>query len=183
MTPKRPSRISPEERARIVQALKDGGTVTSIAEQFQREPKTIRSVRDREVPEAKRGPKSNLIGFRLTQAEIGKLDAGMALSGLNSRSEYVRMLIRSAAGDLALAPEDQGTIEELRDELAKIGTNINQLARAGNFGKAKFTPAQWEDVQALRRDLDRMRMFFERVFAELRGQKSGFRVASKDGAP
>ena len=138
MTPKRPSRISPEERARIIQALKDGGTVTSIAEQFQREPKTIRSVRDREVPEAKRGPKPNLLGFRLTQAEIGKLEAGMAMSGLKSRSEYVRMLIRTAAGDLALAPEDQGTIGELRDELAKIGTNINQLARAGNFGKAKF---------------------------------------------
>lgn len=110
MTPKRPSRISPEERARIVQALKDGGTVTSIAEQFQREPKTIRSVRDREVPEAKRGPKSNLIGFRLTQAEIGKLDAGMALSGLNSRSEYVRMLIGS---DAVTAPR--------RHRCAKVG--------------------------------------------------------------
>lgn len=179
----KPYHISPEERARIVQALKDGGTVASVAEAFSRKPEAIRAVKNRELPEAKRGPKSNLLGFRLTQAEIGKLEAGMAMSGLKSRSEYVRMLIRSAAGDLALAPEDQGAIEELRDELAKIGTNINQLARAGNFGKAKFTPVQWEDVQTLRRDLDRMRMFFERVFAGLRGQKSGFRVAPKDAGP
>lgn len=179
---KGPYHISPEERARIVQALKDGGAVTSVAEAFSRKPEAIRAVRNRELPEAKMGPKSNYLGCRLSPAEIGKLEAGMGLAGITSRSDYVRMLIRSASGDLALAPEDKSAIADLRDEVAKIGTNINQLARAGNFGKAKFTAAQWEDVQALRRDLDAMRAFFERVFAELRGKKVGFRVAAKGAA-
>lgn len=75
------------------------------------------------------------ISVRLTEAELARLNKAVAKSGL-SREAYLRKIAAGIIPNDALPPE---YFEAIR-QLAAIGNNINQIARAANMtGEANQT--------------------------------------------
>ena len=60
--------------------------------------------------------------------ELSLLDAKMKKSGINSRSKYIRELVKYNA----IYNIDYSYIRSYSYELSKIGTNINQIAHMAN---------------------------------------------------
>ncbi|WP_227754487.1 plasmid mobilization relaxosome protein MobC [Stagnihabitans tardus] len=80
----------------------------------------------------------------------------------------MRSIIRMASGFLEFSREDSARLEEIRYELGKIGTNVNQIALAANRGRVPLVRAQWEAIDELRRALPGVRKALSDVVAEHR---------------
>ena len=78
--------------------------------------------------------------------------------------------MRMASGFLEFSREDSARLEEIRYDLSKIGTNVNQIALAANRGKAPMVRAQWAAVEDLRRRLPAMSRALVQIIAERRRQ-------------
>lgn len=72
--------------------------------------------------------KDDVCIFRLSKAEHDDLRQKAARAGLNE-SQYLRLLIHDHPGEF---PEIKTELRNLYYHLGKIGTNINQIARAQN---------------------------------------------------
>lgn len=94
------------------------------------------------ITRGKRDKRAPRFKTYFTVAEQARLDALAKVHGL-SRSEYVRMVVLAAAGDVP--PPKKKTRATTHDELLhslslvafqvkKVGTNINQLAKKANEG-------------------------------------------------
>ena len=75
-----------------------------------------------------------------------------------------------AYGFLEFSREDSARLEEIRYELGKIGTNVNQIALAANRGRAPMVKAQWAAVEELRRSLPSVTKALSQIIAERRRQ-------------
>jgi len=75
-----------------------------------------------------------------------------------------------ASGFLEFSREDSARLEEIRYELGKIGTNVNQIALAANRGRAPMVRAQWATVGELRRSLPVVARVLNQIIAEHRRQ-------------
>ena len=76
------------------------------------------------------------ITFRMTEGEVAKMEAFMALEGFRSRSKYLRKV---AAGPRVVRRNLRRTdanlskqIELLRADIKRIGVNYNQVVKAVN---------------------------------------------------
>ena len=78
--------------------------------------------------------------------------------------------MRMASGFLEFSREDSAKLEEIRYELGKIGTNVNQIALAANRGRAQMVKAQWASVDELRRSLPMVAKALSQIIAERRRQ-------------
>ena len=79
-------------------------------------------------------------------------------------------MVRMASGFLEFSREDSAKLEEIRYELGKIGTNVNQIALAANRGRAPMVRAQWASVDELRRSLPMVAKALSQIIAERRRQ-------------
>ena len=79
-------------------------------------------------------------------------------------------MVRMASGFLEFSREDSAKLEEIRYELGKIGTNVNQIALAANRGRAPIVKAQWAAVDELRRSLPMVAKALSQIIAERRRQ-------------
>ena len=125
--------------------------------------------------EARRGrPRAESVGqvvsCRLPAEELQAFDALCIQLGAKSRSDGVRSVVRMASGFLEFSREDSTKLEEIRYELAKIGTNVNQIALAANRGRAPMVKAQWVSVEELRRSLPMVAKALSQIIAERRRQ-------------
>lgn len=75
--------------------------------------------------------------LRLSQAEKEQLETNAAKCGL-SKSVYIRRLIMGT--EVKARPSSE--IRELRTEIHKIGSNINQIARSINAGQGSSELAE-----------------------------------------
>jgi hypothetical protein len=75
-----------------------------------------------------------------------------------------------ASGFLEFSREDSVKLEEIRYELGKIGTNVNQIALAANRGRSPMVKAQWAAVDELRRSLPMVAKALSQIIAERRRQ-------------
>ena len=126
-----------------------------------------------------------VVSCRLPAEELQAFDALCTQLGAKSRSDGVRSLVRMASGFLEFSREDSTRLEEIRYELAKIGTNVNQIALAANRGRAPMVKAQWASVEELRRSLPMVAKALSQIIAERRRQGVAlFRkfVETQDGA-
>ena len=126
-----------------------------------------------------------VVSCRLPAEELQAFDALCTQLGAKSRSDGVRSLVRMASGFLEFSREDSTRLEEIRYELAKIGTNVNQIALAANRGRAPMVKAQWAAVEELRRSLPMVAKALSQIIAERRRQGVAlFRkfVETQDGA-
>lgn len=111
-----------------------------------------------------------VVSCRLPAEELHAFDALCTQLGAKSRSDGVRSIVRMAAGFLELSREDSARLEEIRYELGKIGTNVNQIALAANRGRAPMVRAQWASVEELRRSLPSVAKTLNQIIAERRRQ-------------
>lgn len=114
--------------------------------------------------------KGQVVSCRLPAEELQAFDALCAQLGAKSRSDGVRSIVRMASGFLEFSREDSARLEEIRYELAKIGTNVNQIALAANRGRAPMVRAQWVSVEELRRSLPAVSRALSQIIAERRRQ-------------
>jgi hypothetical protein len=114
--------------------------------------------------------KGQVVSCRLPAEELQAFDALCIQLGAKSRSDGVRSVVRMASGFLEFSREDSTRLEEIRYELAKIGTNVNQIALAANRGRAPMVKAQWASVEELRRSLPMVAKALSQIIAEHRRQ-------------
>ena len=111
-----------------------------------------------------------VVSCRLPAEELQAFDALCVQLGVRSRSDGVRSVVRMASGFLEFSREDSTKLEEIRYELAKIGTNVNQIALSANRGMAPMVKAQWASVEELRRSLPMVAKMLSQIIAERRRQ-------------
>ena len=109
-----------------------------------------------------------VVSCRLPAEELHAFDALCTQLGAKSRSDGVRSVVRMASGFLEFSREDSVKLEEIRYELGKIGTNVNQIALAANRGRAPMVKAQWASVDELRRSLPMVAKALSQIIAERR---------------
>jgi hypothetical protein len=114
--------------------------------------------------------KGQVVSCRLPADELLAFDALCIQLGAKSRSDGVRSAVRMASGFLEFSREDSAKLEEIRYELGKIGTNVNQIALAANRGRAPMVKAQWASVDELRRSLPMVAKALSQIIAERRRQ-------------
>lgn len=114
--------------------------------------------------------KGQVVSCRLPAEELHAFDALCSQLGAKSRSDGVRSVVRMASGFLEFSREDSAKLEEIRYELGKIGTNVNQIALAANRGRASMVKAQWASVDELRRSLPMVAKTLSQIIAERRRQ-------------
>ena len=113
------------------------------------------------------GP-GQVVSCRLPAEELHAFDALCTQLGARSRSDGVRSVVRMASGFLEFSREDSARLDEIRFELGKIGTNVNQIALAANRGRAPMVKAQWASVEELRRSLPSVAKALSQIIAERR---------------
>jgi len=111
-----------------------------------------------------------VVSCRLPAEELHAFDALCTQLGAKSRSDGVRSVVRMASGFLEFSREDSAKLDEIRYELGKIGTNVNQIALAANRGRAPMVKAQWASVDELRRSLPMVAKALSQIIAERRRQ-------------
>lgn len=114
--------------------------------------------------------KGQVVSCRLPAEELHAFDALCTQLGAKSRSDGVRSVVRMASGFLEFSREDSAKLEDIRYELGKIGTNVNQIALAANRGRAPMVKAQWASVDELRRSLPMVAKALSQIIAERRRQ-------------
>ena len=114
--------------------------------------------------------KGQVVSCRLPAEELHAFDALCTQLGAKSRSDGVRSVVRMASGFLEFSREDSAKLEEIRYELGKIGTNVNQIALAANRGRASMVKAQWASVDELRRSLPTVAKALSQIIGERRRQ-------------
>ena len=114
--------------------------------------------------------KGQVVSCRLSAEELHAFDALCTQLGAKSRSDGVRSVVRMASGFLEFSREDSAKLDEIRYELGKIGTNVNQIALAANRGRAPMVKAQWASVDELRRSLPMVVKALSQIIAERRRQ-------------
>ena len=73
----------------------------------------------------------NKITFRLSDSELQELRARIKKSGFNEQQFLIRALFSKKL-------VEKGTLHQLLVELRREGVNLNQIARACNFGNVAF---------------------------------------------
>jgi hypothetical protein len=114
--------------------------------------------------------KGQVVSCRLPAEELCAFDALCTQLGAKSRSDGVRSVVRMASGFLEFSREDSVRLEEIRYELGKIGTNVNQIALAANRGRTPMVKAQWASVDELRQSLPMVAKALSQIIAERRRQ-------------
>lgn len=108
-------------------------------------------------PKEKR-QRNRRIDFRLTEAEYAEVRRKADRAGYTVGA-YVRATVLGSPGPRAqrLPPTNKHLLVKLLGQLGKIGSNINQIARAINSGKIPPIPKIEEAIQALL-DMDKLVM-------------------------
>ena len=127
-----------------------------------------RQARGRGRPRA--GATGQVVSCRLPAEELWAFDALCDQLGVKTRSDGVRSVVRMASGFLEFSREDSARLEEIRFELGKIGTNVNQIALAANRGRVSLVRAHWGTLEELRRVLPGVTKMLSQVVAERRRQ-------------
>lgn len=167
--------LSSEQRAAIVEALKAGGSVTSVAARFGLDRATVRRFRDGTGSSAPASSAASVVvTVRLSVPEARVFDAQVSGLGLGSRSEGLRAAVRAATGLLEFSGDEHDRLDALTRAMNRIGVNINQLARLANSGQLPVGDRQLEVLSDLRRDLAQLRAFMVDLAAERR--RKGLRL-------
>jgi len=167
--------LSSEQRAAIVEALKAGGSVTSVAARFGLDRATVRRFRDGTGSSAPASSAASVVvTVRLSVPEARAFDAHVSGLGLGSRSEGLRAAVRAATGLLEFSGEEHDRLDALTRALNRIGVNINQLVRLANSGRLPIGDRQLNVLSDLRSDLAQLRAFMADLAAERR--RKGLRL-------
>ncbi|EJE4183758.1 plasmid mobilization relaxosome protein MobC [Vibrio parahaemolyticus] len=99
---------------------------------------------------SKSEPKSGKITIRLSASNQNKLTKRARLEGYPNRTKWTTAMVLAALHREPVLSEDEiATLRESNRELAAIGRNLNQIARALNIEFRKGDQVKMEAVEAL----------------------------------
>lgn len=120
-----------------------------------------------DAPPAPRGDRTKTVAVRLSPDEHAVWVAAAADEGRGQMGRWVRETVTARLKNRpAAAPVSQA--REMRAELARTGSNLNQIAKALNIAALGGAPAP--ELQEIARSLDEARELLGSVRDELRGR-------------
>lgn len=120
-----------------------------------------------DVPAGPRGDRTKTVAVRLTPDEHAVWLAAAVAEGRGQMGRWVRETVTAWLENRpAAAPVSQA--REMRAELARMGSNLNQIAKALNIAALGGAPAP--ELQEIARSLDAARELLGSVRDELRGR-------------
>ena len=120
-----------------------------------------------DAPAGPRGDRTKTVAVRLTPDEYAAWVAAAAAEGRGQMGRWVRETVAARLENRpAAAPVSQA--REMRAELARTGSNLNQIAKALNIAALGGAPAP--ELQEIARSLDAAREMLGSVRDELRGR-------------
>ena len=123
-----------------------------------------------------------VVSARVSGEELAAFDGLITSLGLRSRSDALRVMVRSASGFLEFSREDAAALSEIAHELHKIGVNVNQIALAANRGRVPMMRAEWQAVNELRAVLPPLRKMLKQIVDERRRKGAALFQAEVAGA-
>lgn len=128
--------FSPDERQTLRRLVAEGKTRAEVAEALGR-PVTsvVRLYHAARAPQATTHANSVRVG--LTDAELEALDLLAGERGV-TKNAVLRGALRQAAGMVEIDKAVVAALRDVRNEIAAIGRNLNQLAELGNSGRLKW---------------------------------------------
>lgn len=116
--------------------------------------KMIMRVTEGQVPikslEYKPAAKTNQIKIRLNDAGLAALDAKASKEGYCNRTGWTTAVVLAALHrEPVLTDDEVATLRESNRELAAIGRNLNQVARALNIDFRESDKLKQEDIEKL----------------------------------
>ena len=119
------------------------------------------------VPAGPRGDRTKTVAVRLTPDEHAAWVAAAAAEGRGQMGRWVRESVTARLENRPVAaPVSQA--REMRAELARTGSNLNQIAKALNIAALGGAPAP--ELEKIARSLDEARELLGSVRDELRGR-------------
>ena len=116
-----------------------------------------------------RGERTKTVAVRLTPAEHAQWVAAAEAEGRGQMGRWVRETVTARLeGCPAAAPVATGEARQMRAELARMGSNLNQIARALNISALGGAPAP--ALEDIARNLEAARELLGSVRDELRGR-------------
>lgn len=171
-------KLTSSEREEAIRRLKADGVLRTVAGSLGQPQETVAKLRRGEVrPRDSATTNGKPVAARLTPAELEQLEGLKTRLGLTSNSDAIRALVRAASGMLEFDPVTAGKIDEVRDELRKIGVNVNQIALAANRGRIDLARQEWRAIDELRRVFPKVEDYLRAVVNEQR--RRGTRLFQK----
>ena len=128
--------FSPEDRQRLRRLVAEGKSREEVAAALGRPVNAVvRLYLAARAPQATTRAHSVRVG--LTDAEIEALDLLAKARGV-TKNAALRGALRQAAGMVEVDREVVAALRDVRNEIAAIGRNLNQLAELGNSGRLKW---------------------------------------------
>ena len=93
--------------------------------------------------------RNQTLGLRLTEEEKDIIKRRMAQCGSKNVTDFVMRCVCTQP----LSNIDTRPLLEIKNELSRIGSNINQIAKVANTGKRIYS----EDILQLEQDVDELR--------------------------
>lgn len=153
-------------RAEIVAALRRGESMAAIARDCGVGRALVRRLRQEVLP----GDTTSagvVIHVRVSREEARAFAALCAREGV-TRSARLRDLMRAATGFTTLDAETLAEMQAARREIAAIGRNLNQIARAANSGRTVLRGRELALVEAMFGDIQRFLLGLNAVIAAAR---------------
>ena len=104
------------------------------------------------------GPRRHVVAVRAHTAEVERWRVAARGAGRASVARWARETLNAAAGPgsgapptggAGLAAEDRALLVEALGQLARVGNNLNQLARAANMGEVHAAEIDRERARLL----------------------------------
>lgn len=149
----RPRRLSIPERHEI-EGLLRAGTLShrEIADRFGVSRRTVlRIANPKSAGDAAKTSTAKPFSVRATPQELEVLDATWRGRGYASRNHLLRHLIRVAAEVADPDPENAAQLAGIARQLRGMAVNINQMARAANRGKLRWSDREKTEMVELAR--------------------------------
>jgi len=125
-------KIADEIKSKIIADLTAGGSVRSVAKTHGVSETTAQRLSRAAGIKQERKSRQNTVAVRLSGDEARALDRALVDLGYENRSDCLRGLVRTGMGFVELSRADAEGMDELRLQTRRIGTNVNQMARAAN---------------------------------------------------
>jgi transposase-like protein len=169
----RASSFNRGHQEKAINLLRDGGSYEDVAKEFGVKPDTVYRLAKRHgVTERKSRSKGKMVAFYLTEEEFEGFSSLVKLHGYSTKSELGRALVRNALGFLEVSDGEFQKFNEVKAQLSKVGTNINQIAKQANRGRIVLEAADKEDLNELKATVTRLNIYLNDLTSEMRRRGS-----------
>lgn len=129
-------RLTHPQRLEIARERQRGTGAAVLAERFGVSRQTIHAVARQAHGEPGAGPILRFLTVRAPAADLDRFSAAAARHGL-TRAEAIRRLLRAVDDVFVADPPEAARLHALGVALHRVGTNVNQIAKACNEARLR----------------------------------------------